>query len=191
MLAELEHAPKIGVRGDLFSPQVRRTGKPLLDPSTGRRKAVERAAARAYGHTHTPGRPAPAHSRPPAAICRAIGRGSAGSSPVGGSPDCSPRRWRAANDHPNIGTKSFTFQVYPSQPNYSINFQTDSGLKPLFLSPSRVALLRGDLIIRSRWTRAFRVLDRPDALTYPFKIAFAQREKALFRELSAQERRPS
>ena len=32
MLAELEHAPKIGVRGDVYSPQIRKTGKPLLVP---------------------------------------------------------------------------------------------------------------------------------------------------------------
>ena len=37
MLAELEHAPKIGVRGDVFSPQIRRTGKPLLGPSAALR----------------------------------------------------------------------------------------------------------------------------------------------------------
>jgi hypothetical protein len=37
MLAELEHAPKTGVRGDVFSPQIRRTGKPLLGPSTALR----------------------------------------------------------------------------------------------------------------------------------------------------------
>ena len=37
MLAELEHAPKIGVRGDVYSPQIRKTGKPLLHPSAALR----------------------------------------------------------------------------------------------------------------------------------------------------------